>query len=160
MKSDIIIGSTLLICLFAYQSTISLGTVKCLAGATNEDSCQLVTEKRIIGQVSRWSHKFVKHQDRKRRSKYWEPFNTTTNHLDILGDHDKLRDQFYKMTAQSLQSVCHVVKNIAGTWTDFKGDKCMYGEKLLCMDGIYKSIMKKECLVYSFGLGKSLNKVL
>ena len=27
------------------------------------------------------------------------------------------------------------------------------GEKLLCMDGLYKSVQNQTCIVYSFGLG-------
>ena len=65
---------------------------------------------------------------------------------------DTLRDQFYQMTTQPTQSSCQVFKRVGGQWYNYCG--YLDGEKLLCMDGLYKSVMKKECLIYSFGLGK------
>ena len=45
---------------------------------------------------------------------------------------------------------CHVLKKVAGKWSP----KCGFlnGEKLLCMDNLYKAIEQKNCLIYSFGL--------
>ena len=59
-----------------------------------------------------------------------------------------------------------MLKRIAGSWSS-GGDtsqvnskiSCGFqdGEKLLCMDGLYKAVQNQTCLVYSFGLANDWN---
>ena len=62
-----------------------------------------------------------------------------------------LQDQFYKSLNEPIQRSCQIIKKIGG---NFKPKSCGFlnGEKMICMDLLYKAVMKDECLIYSFGL--------
>ncbi len=61
-----------------------------------------------------------------------------------------VRNLFYGLLSQPLQTVCKVAKKIGGEWLGNCG--WFDGEKYVCMDHLKKAVEKKECLVYSFGL--------
>ena len=60
-------------------------------------------------------------------------------------------DVYYQLASLVSSNHCNVLKKMAGKWMK----KCGFldGEKLLCMDTLYKAIQNGTCLVYSFGLG-------
>ena len=64
------------------------------------------------------------------------------------------------------KGVCNVLKRISGSWISVEYTtevnskiSCGFqdGEKLLCMDGLYKAVQNQTCLVYSFGLANDWN---
>ena len=115
-----------------------------LSWASGQDRCQA---SQNITEMARWSQNLLQIQDQERLSTYWE------NNIQILDDKLlNLRNVFYERSVQTIESVCHVFKRIGGQWYDLCG--FLDGEKLLCMDGLYHSIMNNDCLIYSFGLGK------
>ena len=59
-----------------------------------------------------------------------------------------------------------MLKRISGSWISVEYTtevnskiSCGFqdGEKLLCMDGLYKAVQNQTCLVYSFGLANDWN---
>ena len=59
-----------------------------------------------------------------------------------------------------------MLKRISGSWISVEYTtevnskiSCGFqdGEKLLCMDGLYKAVQNQTCLVYSFGLADDWN---
>ena len=64
------------------------------------------------------------------------------------------------------KGVCNVLKRVSGSWISIEYTtevnskiSCGFqdGEKLLCMDGLYKAVQNQTCLVYSFGLANDWN---
>lgn len=98
-----------------------------------------------VSKAALWSQTVLAQQDKKRVLKYW---SSNKPEKDL----DKRRDQFYQMSAQPLENPCHLLKRVGGVWFE----QCGYldGEKLICMDKLHKSVIKKDCLVYSFGMGR------
>ena len=96
--------------------------------------------------ISKWSKKVFKSQDKKRAKKYWYEKHIGDSNVDDLRNH------FYEMSSQTLQNHCQNIKRVGGQWLG--GCGYLDGEKLICMDKLYKSVKKDECLVYSFGIGK------
>jgi len=58
--------------------------------------------------------------------------------------------RFYQEVSSPVQGVCYSLKRIGGRWRP--GNKAFDGDKFVCMD----SYSPKDCLVYSFGVGGSL----
>ena len=58
-------------------------------------------------------------------------------------------DNYYHLASLVSSNGCNVLKKMAGNWM-----KCGFldGEKMLCMDHLYRAILNETCLVYSFGL--------
>ena len=54
------------------------------------------------------------------------------------------------MLNQPVQTSCKILKKIEGRW--MKSCGYLDGQKILCMDKLYKAIQNDSCLVYSFGL--------
>ena len=92
-------------------------------------------------------------QDKARIKKFWK-----VKHIDPELESSPLKalDTLFKMSAQPLNSHCHVLKRIGGVW--FEPCGFLDGEKLICMDPLYQSVINNNCLIYSFGLGKSSAK--
>lgn len=74
-------------------------------------------------------------------------FETSVNHLSPA---KWIRDRFYQVTSQPLQTVCTVGKQIGGTWLGNCGH--FDGQKFVCLDKLYGDIQRNKCLVYSFGV--------
>lgn len=62
----------------------------------------------------------------------------------------EIKDRFYRVLSQPLQSYCSVSKKIGGQWLSNCG--FLDGDKFVCMDKMKESVQKGDCLVYSFGL--------
>merc|ERR1712032_116144 len=58
--------------------------------------------------------------------------------------------RFYQEASSPVQGVCYSLKRIGGRWRP--ENKAFDGDKFVCMD----SYSPKDCLVYSFGVGGSL----
>ena len=60
------------------------------------------------------------------------------------------QEDYYKLISKPHQNACTILKRISGTWTS----KCGFndGEKLICMENLYRDMQNDTCLVYSFGL--------
>jgi hypothetical protein len=54
------------------------------------------------------------------------------------------------MVTEVQQTQCSIIKRFGGRWLRECG--FLDGEKIVCMDGMYDSIMNGTCLIYSFGL--------
>ena len=63
----------------------------------------------------------------------------------------ELKNQFFKSINEPLQTPCKILKKIGGRWND---SPCgaIIGEKMICMDFLYKALNNGSCLIYSFGL--------
>ena len=88
--------------------------------------------------TSKWSKKVLKTQDEKRKQ---------IKYPDMI---EELVSAYYEKASKSVFNKCNILKKIGGQWLG--GCGFFDGEKLVCMDGIYKSIKNQNCLVYSFGL--------
>jgi hypothetical protein len=106
-------------------------------------------EKEVMnfGQICQWSNSLftLKTQDQSRIDQLIMA-GPEENNSDKLS----VKNTYYKNIAQPLQTICHVLKRVAGRWNKMCG--FLDGEKLLCMDGIYTAVKSGNCLVYSFGL--------
>ena len=60
----------------------------------------------------------------------------------------KIKEKYYEIAAKLSEDSCQVLKKIGGHWESGFLD----GEKAVCMDGIFKAIQNRTCLVYLFGL--------
>ena len=61
------------------------------------------------------------------------------------------KDMFYENINKPLQTQCKILKKVGGSW---RSNSCGFvnGEKMVCMDVIYKALNSDSCLIYSFGL--------
>jgi hypothetical protein len=101
-----------------------------------------------VAQTANWANLQLKEQDEQRLEEHWIS-NHQPQQQQTLSE---LRNFYYKMASNHLQTGCNVIKRIAGRWLPTCG--FLDGEKLLCMDGLYDDVQSGNCLVYSFGLCK------
>jgi hypothetical protein len=111
----------------------------------DKNCSQVEKEVMKFGQISQWSNSLLtlKTQDQSR-------IDQLTSSAAENSDKFSVKNKYYKMIAQPLETICHVLKRVAGRWSQNCG--FLDGEKLLCMDGIYTAVKSGNCLVYSFGL--------
>ena len=73
------------------------------------------------------------------------------NEINPLLSADDVIDNFQRIMALPLQTVCNV-----GKWVSLKRwhSECgsTDGERYLCMDNFYNDILNKRCIIYSFGI--------
>ena len=128
-----------------------LGTLKFTNGE-EVNSCHIYSNE--IARISKWSELMLKSQDNERINQIFDKSGIKIkSKMEVI-------DKYYEIVAKPLQSGCNVLKRIAGAWGEngsgvYLDNYCGFqdGEKLLCMDGLYKSVQNQTCLVYSFGLG-------
>jgi len=63
---------------------------------------------------------------------------------------DEAMARFYQEVSSPVQGVCYSLKRMGGKWRP--GNKAFDGDKFVCMD----SYSPEDCLIYSFGVGGSL----
>ena len=75
------------------------------------------------------------------------------NNLKMLNS-SLLKDMFYENINKPLQNECKILKKVGGSW---RPNSCGFvnGEKMICMDVIYKALKDDSCLIYSFGLSEN-----
>ena len=75
------------------------------------------------------------------------------NNLEMLNS-SLLKDMFYENINKPLQTECKILKKVGGSW---RANSCGFvnGEKMICMDVIYKALKDDSCLIYSFGLSEN-----
>lgn len=112
--------------------------------ALDKESC----EKPIISnveKVAQFSNDFVAEEDKLILQELFEE----------LDKYDKMAvpEKYYQIVSKPLQSHCNILKGFGGRWIKRCGS--FDGEKMVCMDGLYKAIQNKTCLIYSFGLAEN-----
>lgn len=97
-----------------------------------------------VEKVAQFSNNFVAEEDKLIQEELFEE----------LDKYDKMAvpEKYYQMVSKPLQSHCNILKNFGGQWNKRCG--FLDGEKMVCMDGLYRAIKNKSCLIYSFGLSK------
>ena len=112
-----------------------------------EESCDV--KKSNISAVAQWSNQIFAQKDTLLQRRNW-------NSRMIPKDIKRLREFFYRMSAQALSNHCNSIKTIGGEkWLG--GCGFLNGEKLVCMDRLYQDLQEngiQNCLIYSFGVGK------
>jgi hypothetical protein len=68
----------------------------------------------------------------------------------LMASSADVRDTFYHVLSQPMQTACAVPKRLGGQWMSQCG--ALDGEKLVCMDSLMRDIREGKCLVYSFGV--------
>ena len=96
-----------------------------------------------VSEISQWASKVFLEQDQER-------INEINNEAHNKLDKKQTIEKYFELSTKTLRNYCHIQKRIAGQWTF--GTGFHDGEKLICMDGIYKAVQAGNCLVYSFGL--------
>ena len=86
-----------------------------------------------------WSDKWFAEKDRE-TDLYLQKLTEET-----LDKHEA-REKYYEAVSKPLQSACEIVKKIGGFW--YGGCGFLDGEKLVCMDSLYRAIQNDTCLVY------------
>ena len=61
-----------------------------------------------------------------------------------------VQEDYYKVISKPNQNACTILKRFSGTWAPDCGFND--GEKLICMENLYRDLQNDTCLVYSFGL--------
>ena len=113
--------------------------------SAQQDHCDLSPKKFNYSEIAQWSKDLFKTKDSTIMSRHW-------NSKMIPKTLKRLREFFYKMSAQPFTNYCNIIKNIGGDkWLG--GCGFPDGEKFVCMDKLYKDIQENQCLVYSFGIG-------
>ena len=108
-----------------------------------ESFCNSIPINTSISEIAKWSNSIYQEQDEKRMENLLKDYN--------FEEKSELIDNFYNLMSEPFQSKsCNIVKRFAGTWKYGFLD----GEKLVCMDGIYKAVKNGNCLIYSFGLAE------
>jgi hypothetical protein len=109
---------------------------------------EFCTKASSVAQTANWANLLLKEQDQLRLEEHW----ISSNHQQPQEPQtlSELRNFYYKMASNHLQTGCNVIKRITGRWSPDCG--FLDGEKLLCMDGLYEAVQSGNCLVYSFGL--------
>jgi len=75
--------------------------------------------------------------------------NLVNLNVDSLSK-DEAMARFYQEVSSPVQGVCYSLKRMGGKWRP--GNKAFDGDKFVCMD----SYSPRDCLIYSFGVGGSL----
>jgi len=103
-------------------------------------------ELKEIDTIAKWANSLpvLQVQDAERASLLFD------NSLNKLSSLKWIRDRFYQVTSQPLQTSCTVGKHIGGKWLGNCGH--FDGQKFVCLDKLYRVIQEKKCLVYSFGV--------
>ncbi len=104
-----------------------------------QDSCSISRGK--VAQISQWSNQITLEEDEQKAKELIE--------AEEVFDKVEAINEYYESITKTMQSHCNIFKRIAGHWKD----RFLDGEKLICMDGIYKAILNQTCLVYSLGVG-------
>ena len=93
-------------------------------------------------EVSIWSRNALYQEDQERINYLMEPPNFKEIYEFI--------DRFHEVSAKIINGACNIFKKFGGTWMNW----CAFndGEKLVCMEHLYRAIKSDDCLVYSFGL--------
>ena len=111
-----------------------------------QENCDLRPKKSNYSDIAKWSNELFKTKDATLKSRHW-------NSKVIPKTLKRLREFFYKMSAQPFSNHCNIIKNIGGDkWMG--GCGFPDGEKFVCMDKLYQDIQDHKCLVYSFGIGQ------
>ena len=103
--------------------------------AKSEEVCQASKTARKV----QWSDKWFAEKDRE-TDLYLQKLTEET-----LDKHEA-REKYYEAVSKPLQSACKIVKKIGGFW--YGGCGFLDGEKLVCMDSLYRAIQNNTCLVY------------
>ena len=95
-----------------------------------KDSCDIVPKKSNYSEISKWSNDVFKAKDSFIKSRHW-------NSKLLPKNVKRLREFFYKMSAQPFTNQCNIIKNIGGEkWMG--GCGFPDGEKFVCMDKLYR----------------------
>lgn len=99
----------------------------------------------LVDEIAQWSNNLdvLIAQDKKRRRNLDE--------LPSPSDVKAVRNVYYKTVSETQQTACNIIKRFGGRWLRECG--FLDGEKIVCMDNLYKDIEAGNCLVYSFGIG-------
>ena len=113
---------------------------------TEERTCDIVkTTAHNASVVAQWANQIFTQTDQLLGRRNW-------NSKLIPKDKKRLREFFYRMSAQPFANHCNIIKTIGGQqWLG--GCGFINGEKLVCMDKLYQDLQRSDCLVYSFGVG-------
>ena len=102
-----------------------------------------VCHTKNVANLLNWSEKVFETQD-------YQRIVDLQNIKEETLDKHSAREKYYELVTKPLQNPCKILKRIGGTW--YGGCGFSDGEKLLCMESLYRAIHNGTCLVYSFGL--------
>ena len=112
---------------------------------------KFVSDDKYQNELSKWANNLpiLQAQDN-RMIKHMKDLVAQHELNPILLD-DDIIDDFQRILAFPLQTVCHVGKWVAlNRWSRTGGSTD--GERYLCMDNFYVDIRKEKCIIYSFGI--------
>jgi hypothetical protein len=136
--------------MFKLKHLFKIVSVCVLLVSTNSEDvghCNVDTTKTFgCDVISKWANSLpvLQLQDFNRANLM---FDNSINHLSSM---KLIRNRFYQVTSQPLQTYCTVGKQIGGVWHGNCGH--FDGQKFVCLDKLHGDIQQNKCLVYSFGV--------